>query len=46
MSTSPSLANSDGCNAKPPPSMIHECDPLTVEPSGVTTTTSPTSVAR
>jgi len=35
------LANSDGCTWKPPPSTIHECDPLIVSPSGVSTATSP-----
>lgn len=32
-----SFTNSEGWREKPPPSTIHECAPLTVEPSGVST---------
>ena len=42
-STRPTLANSDGCTVKPAATGIHERDPLTVSPSGVSTATSPSS---
>ena len=39
--TSATFASSAGCTWKPPPSTIHEWAPLIVEPSGVSTATSP-----
>jgi len=46
MRISAGLAVSDGWKANPPPSRIHECDPLIVAPSGVSTSPSVTSDAR
>jgi hypothetical protein len=44
--TSATLANSDGWIAKPAGSTIHECAPRIVEPSGVSTATSPAMESR
>ena len=41
----PILANSDGSIWNPPGSAIQECAPLTVAPSGLSTTSSPRQAA-
>ena len=43
---SATFMNSDGCTEKPPGSWIQDRDPFTVDPSGVSTRTSPASDAR
>lgn len=39
------FTNSEGWSEKPPPSTIQECAPLTVEPSGVSTSRMPNTEA-
>ena len=39
------LAISEGCTEKPPGSWIQECEPLIVEPTGDSTSTSPSTEA-
>ena len=38
---SATFISSEGCRVKPPGSRIHDRDPLTVDPSGERTATSP-----